>query len=407
MTMLRALLDKSLRIGRLEVTFADGQSRSYGDGTGPAVGVRLTRAGERGLIANPRRGFGEAYVNGDLVVTEGGLWDLLEVIGRNQIEVAPPRGILPRLIRAARNRLDQRNDRAAARRNVAHHYDLPLDFYRRFLDEDLQYSCAYFAAPDMSLEEAQASKKALLAAKLDLSPGQRVLDIGCGWGGLALELAGRHQVEVSGITLSAEQLAVATARAEAAGLAGHARFDLRDYRDVRGPFDRIVSVGMLEHVGRPNLDAFFRQVRRLLADDGVAVIHAIGNYGPPRDSQPFIRKHIFPGGYIPSLSEVAAAVENSGLWINDIEILRLHYAETLRHWRQRFLDERSTIAALYDERFCRMWEAYLCMSEAAFRYFNCMVFQLQLTKRVDVLPLTRDYIYQPAQRRRIQAVAGG
>ena len=246
----------------------------------------------------------------------------------------------------------------------------------------------------MTLEAAQIAKKAHLAAKLNLADGLKILDIGCGWGGLALDLASRRRVHVTGVTLSQEQLATARARAAANELAGSARFELADYRDLTGPFDRIVSVGMLEHVGAPYLAKYFEQIERLLADDGVAVIHAIGSRAPPTPTQPFIRKYIFPGGHIPSLSEVTAATEKAGLWITDIEILRLHYAETLRCWRQRFLRHREEIAALYDERFCRMWEAYLCMSELAFRHLDCMVFQIQVARRVDALPVTRDYMYE-------------
>ena len=296
-------------------------------------------------------------MEGDLRMIEGSLWDLTELIGRNRREDPQVPGRLRRLNTTIRRWLDRPNDRLAARRNVAHHYDLSVDLYRRFLDSDLQYSCAYFAEPGVSLETAQAAKKAHLAAKLHLMAGQRVLDIGCGWGGLALELARTHGTRVFGATLSAEQLSIARIRAEAEGLTDLAQFGLVDYRDLIGPFDRIISVGMLEHVGARHLEAYFRQVARLLADDGVAVVHAIGGHGPPGITQPFIRKYIFPGGYIPSLSEVTAAVERTGLWITDIEILRLHYAETLRHWRERFLREREAIAALYDERFCRMWES--------------------------------------------------
>lgn len=392
--MLQGYLDRVVTVGHLWVTFANGRTGRYGDGAGPRVVARLTARGERRIVANPQLGLGEAYMDGDLELIEGTFWDLLEIIGRNQ--AAPPvrQGAIWRMIHAVLRRLQQWNDRATARRNVHHHYDLSLDFYRRFLDSDLQYSCAYFAYPGMSLEAAQAAKKAHLAAKLDLSPGQKVLDIGCGWGGLAIDLARHHSIQVEGVTLSQEQLETARARAAAAGLADRATFHLTDYRDVEGPFDRIVSVGMLEHVGAPHLEAFFAQLDRLLSDDGVAVVHAIGNRRPPAVCQPFIRKYIFPGGYIPSLSQVTAAVEKVGLWITDVEILRLHYAETLRQWRRRFLREREAIAGLYDERFCRMWEVYLTFSEFAFRYLNSMVFQLQLTKRVDTLPLTREYIHQ-------------
>jgi len=392
--MLHSRLDRLVRVGHLWVTYPNGKTGRYGDGSGPRTVIRFTYRGERRLFLGPQLGLGESYMDGDLELLEGGFWDLMEIIGRNQAAPQFRNDPIWRAIYAVERLLQQWNDRATARRNVRHHYDLSVELYRRFLDKDLQYSCGYFAEPGMTLEAAQAAKKAHLAAKLDLAQGHKVLDIGCGWGGLAIELARRHEVEVAGITLSTEQVALATERAEAAGVADRVRFDLMDYRDAQGRFDRIVSVGMLEHVGAPNLQAYFGQLSRLLADDGLAVVHAIGSRSPPRVSQPFIRKHIFPGGYVPSLSQVTAAVENVGLWITDIEILRLHYAETLRHWRLRFLREREAIAALYDERFCRMWEVYLCLSELAFRYLNLMVFQLQLAKRVDAAPLTRDYIYR-------------
>jgi cyclopropane-fatty-acyl-phospholipid synthase len=394
---LDGLIRSRVRVGNLRVRYANGRVGAYGNGDGPVVTIALTRRGQRRLPFNPGLSLGEAYMDGDLVVTEGSFWDLMETLGRNW--PAPGHeGIMVRGLHALQRRVRQANHRAAARRNVHHHYDLSVDFYRRFLDEDLQYSCAYFARPDMTLEEAQAAKKAHLAAKLDLKPGQSVLDIGCGWGGLGLELARRAKASVTGVTLSTEQLAVARQRAAEAGLAEQARFDLMDYRDVAGPFDRIVSVGMLEHVGAPYLAAYFEQVKRLLKDDGVAVIHCIASRDPPGVTQPFIRKYIFPGGYIPGLGEVTAAVEASHLWITDIEVLRLHYAETLRCWRERFLARRAEMVALYDERFCRMWEVYLCFSELAFRYLNCMVIQVQLTKKVGVLPITRDYMVEAERR---------
>src|SRR5690606_34606110 len=262
-----------------------------------------------------------------------------------------------------------------SRRNVQHHYDLGLDLYRRFLDEDLQYSCAYFQHPDMTLEQAQQAKKRRLSAKLALRPGLRVLDIGCGWGGLAMSLAEQASVRVTGITLSPEQLATARARAAERSLSADVEFRLQDYRDVTGPYDRIVSVGMFEHVGRPNYRAFFEQVARLLADDGVAVIHSIRVNRPSRRTQPWTAKYIFPGGYILALSEVLPAIEASGLWVTDVEILRLHYAETLKAWRERFSARRSEIARDYSERFCRIWEFYLALSELGFRHRGCIVFQ--------------------------------
>jgi cyclopropane-fatty-acyl-phospholipid synthase len=355
------------------------------------VALRIADARWLARIAgNPSLGLGEAYMEGGLVLETGDIYELADLIGRNaKLRPLKPAGALERWWL---DRRLQANARRAARRNVAHHYDLSVDFYRRFLDPDLQYSCAYFPHPGASLDEAQAAKKRHLAAKLLLRPGLKVLDIGCGWGGLALSLARATGVEVEGVTLSSEQLATARARAERAGLAGRARFSLTDYRDVTGQYDRIVSVGMFEHVGRPNYQAYFDQLAKLLADDGVALLHSIGRADGPSFTQPWIAKYIFPGGYIPSLSEVLPHVERAGLIVTDIEILRLHYAETLKAWRGRFQANRAEVAQLYDERFCRMWEFYLAISELAFRYRGHFVFQMQLAKRIDAAPITRDYI---------------
>jgi cyclopropane-fatty-acyl-phospholipid synthase len=388
---LKRFLRRVIREGDLQVRLPSGEILRLGDGSGPPVAVAITsRLWVLRIARNPTVALGEAYMDAGLVMEEGAIWDLVDLIGRNA-RYRPLRRSGP----LARRWLDlwlTANARAAARRNVAHHYDLSIDLYRRFLDADLQYSCAYFTHPDASLEEAQAAKKRHIAAKLLLRPGQKVLDIGCGWGGMALSLARAAEVEVDGITLSTEQLSTARWRAETAGLADRARFSLTDYRDVAGPYDRIVSVGMFEHVGRPNYQAYFDQVARLLADDGVAVIHSIGRMDGPDTPQPWVAKYIFPGGYIPALSEVLPHVERAGLMVTDVEILRLHYAETLRGWRERFAARRAEVAALYDERFCRMWEFYLAISEIAFRHRGHMVFQLQLAKRVDTVPLTRDYI---------------
>jgi cyclopropane-fatty-acyl-phospholipid synthase len=388
---LRDYLQRVIREGDLRVGLPSGEVLRLGDGQGSPVAVAITsRRWVLRLALNPSMALGEAYMDGGLVMEEGAIHDLVDLLGRNA-KYRPLKQAGP----LARWWLDwrlQANARAAARRNVAHHYDLSVDFYRRFLDPDLQYSCAYFARPDMTIEEAQAAKKQHLAAKLLLQRGQKVLDIGCGWGGLGLSLARAAEVTLDGITLSTEQLATARWRADSAGLAERARFSLTDYRDVEGPYDRIISVGMFEHVGRPNYQTYFDQVARLLKDDGVAVIHSIGRADGPAFTQPWIAKYIFPGGYIPSLSEVLPCVERAGLVVADIEILRLHYAETLRCWRERFLARRADIAAMYDERFCRMWEFYLAVSELAFRYRGHMVFQMQLTKRVDAAPITRDYM---------------
>ena len=383
--MLERLVREYAREGSAAFSLPDGRRVVTGDDPDPPVAVRLADwATLRRIARNPGLAVGEAFMDGGLAMERGSIYELLDIVARRPVYRA---GLLGRI----RNRLQQANDRRAARRNVAHHYDLSHDLYRRFLDQDLQYSCAVFEHPGMTLEEAQAAKKRRIAAKLLIEPGMRVLDIGCGWGGLALSLA-ELGAEVVGVTLSQEQLAIARARAEERGLPHRVRFELCDYRDVEGPFDRIVSVGMFEHVGVPNFPAYFDTVSRLLADDGVAVIHSIGRKDGPGATQPWIAKYIFPGGYIPALSEVMPAVERTGMWVSDVEILRLHYAETLRHWRERFLARREEIAGLYDERFCRMWEFYLAVSEIAFRRRGHMVFQLQLCKRVDAVPLTRDYL---------------
>jgi len=393
----QSYLQKVIRDGDLTVRLPGGRELRLGDGSGTSVAVRI--ADNRWLAriaADPSMALGEAYMEGGLVLEAGSIHDLTDLIGRNAM-YRPLKSAGP-LARWWLDRRLQANARRAARRNVAHHYDLSVDLYRRFLDPDMQYSCAYFPHPGISLEEAQAAKKRHLAAKLLLSPGQKVLDIGCGWGGLGLSLARAADVEVDGVTLSTEQLAIARGRAEAAGLAGRARFSLTDYRDVSGQYDRIISVGMFEHVGRPNYQAYFDQVAKLLADDGVAVIHSIGRADGPSFTQSWIAKYIFPGGYIPSLSEVLPYVERTGLIVTDIEILRLHYAETLKAWRERFAANRAEIAALYDERFCRMWEFYLSVSELAFRYRGHFVFQMQLAKKVDAVPITRDYIAEGEKR---------
>jgi cyclopropane-fatty-acyl-phospholipid synthase len=388
---LRSFLQKTVREGDLTLRLPGGGVLKLGDGSGPPLVATITSPMWAARIAaKPGLGVGEAYVEGGLKLEQGDIADFIDLIGRNaKFKKRKKRSPLARWLRDRRR---EANHRRAARRNVAHHYDLSNELYRRFLDEDMQYSCAYFARPDMTLEEAQLAKKRHIAAKLALKPGQKVLDIGCGWGGMALTLAEEAGVEVDGITLSTEQLALAQQRAEAKGLANRARFSLTDYRDVPGPYDRIVSVGMFEHVGRPNYQAYFDGVARLLKDDGVALIHSIGRPEGPNVTNAWVAKYIFPGGYIPALSEVLPAIERAGLLVTDIEILRLHYAETLKAWRGRFAARREEVAEMMDERFCRMWEFYLGISEMAFRHRGHFVFQVQLAKKVGALPITRDYM---------------
>jgi cyclopropane-fatty-acyl-phospholipid synthase len=397
--MLDAFLRGLFKLGNLTIIDARGGAHVYGDGSGKPVTVRLHGDAAARLARNPGLAVGECYSEGLLVLEQGDIYDLMDVAGRNMARRKKNHGLLRRLRMGVQRRVQQVNERARALRNVSHHYDLSYDLYRRFLDEDMQYSCAYYARPDMTLEEAQEAKKAHLAAKLNLKPGSRVLDIGCGWGGLGLTLAETEpQSSVVGVTLSKEQLAVAVRRIDERGLAGRVDFQLRDYRDVEGPFDRIVSVGMFEHVGVPHYQEFFDNVARLLADDGVMVLHSIGRKDGPSVTNPFINKYIFPGGYAPALSEVLPCIERAGLWVTDIEILRLHYAETLKAWRERFLAHGEAVAGLYDEKFRRLWDYYLASSEMSFRHLGHMNFQIQLAKRVDALPLTRDYIGEAERR---------
>jgi cyclopropane-fatty-acyl-phospholipid synthase len=392
--LLARLLEERIDWGRLTVIDAHGKHHRLQGRGGPAATIRLhdPRLHHR-LLRDTYLYLGEAYMDGTLTIEEGDLYTFIEICAANASNVAA--GALWRTVDRAQLLLrfiHQHNPIGRARSNVAHHYDLSDRLYQLFLDADRQYSCAYFTHPHDDLEQAQLDKKRHLAAKLLLRPGVRVLDIGSGWGGLALHLAEAGAGEVLGITLSEEQLKVSRARAEHAGLADRVRFELRDYRELEGRFDRIVSVGMFEHVGVKHYGEFFQSVHDLLTEDGVALLHSIGRADGPSTTNSWTRKYIFPGGYSPALSEVLPAIEKRGLWVTDIEILRLHYAETLRLWRRRFMANRDQVAALYDERFCRMWEYYLVTSELAFRRLEHMVFQIQLAKRRDAVPLTRDYI---------------
>jgi cyclopropane-fatty-acyl-phospholipid synthase len=395
-SLLLRLFGKIVRRGNLRLTTSNGSVYHLGDNTGPLVHIRInSRRAERSIVFNPNLAVPEAYMGGDLDLLEGDVLGLLRIVYEN----TGPSGQydLP-FARAAEGfsyavrRIHQLNTTARSRRNVQRHYDLSRELYKLFLDEDMQYSCAYFERPDMTLEEAQLAKKRHIAAKLQIKAGQTILDIGSGWGGLALYLARNFDVDVLGVTLSTEQHALATERAQAEGLDQRVHFEIRDYRHLSERFDRIVSVGMFEHVGVNHYRSFFDKCATLLKPDGVMLLHSIGRFGPPAATAAFIRKYIFPGGYIPAISEVMPAVEKSGLMTGDIEILRLHYAETLKSWRERFMANRDKAKAIYDERFCRMWEFYLAGSEAAFRWQDMMNFQLQLTRRNDTLPMTRSYM---------------
>ncbi len=393
--LLRVLLDRLIREGELTVIDAGGGTHRFGrSGSAPRVTLRLRdHALHWKLAINSQLCFGEAYMDGAIALEEGSVRDLAEIAARNLVagSLLPMR--MPAWLRRAIRPLQQHNPVRRARANAAHHYDRPDRLYGLFLDADRQYSCAYYTHPGETLETAQQNKKRHVAAKLLLAPNMRVLDIGSGWGGLALHLAATTGADVTGLTLSIEQQRTAEQRAVAAGLADRVRFYVRDYREETGIYDRIVSVGMFEHVGVGYYEAFFAKLKALLQPDGVALIHSIGRMDGPGLTNPWLRKYIFPSGYVPALSEVLPAIEQAGIWVTDIEILRLHYAETLKEWFARFQRHRTEIGGLYGERFCRMWELYLAGAEMHFRFLNTMVFQIQLAKEVGVLPLTRDYMF--------------
>lgn len=391
MWLLSAFLRNFIKNGLLTVIDAKTRPHRFGNGSGPTVTICLhDRRVARMIALDPELALGEAYMEGRMTV-DGELWSLMELIGVN---LQGYNGKIPNIYRSPILKLlfSRDNDAKRAQRNVKHHYDLSKTLYESFLDSDLNYSCAYFSDPAMGIEGAQKAKQRHIAAKLLLQRNHRVMDIGSGWGSLALYLAEIHDVFVDGITLSAEQLQAARKRAAGANAADRVSFALADYRSIGTSYDRIVSVGMFEHVGASDFGTFFAKISECLREDGVMVLHSICRKDGPGPTNPWIRKHIFPGGHIPSLSETVRAIERAGLWITDIEILRLHYAETLRHWRDRFERNRGKIAAAYDERFCRMWEFYLAASEMSFRFGGLMVAQIQLAKRIDVVPLTRDYI---------------
>ena len=392
---LSTLLQRFVQKGTLTVIDAEGQAHTFGGkAPGPAVTMQLSDATlYKSLFFNPELAAGEAYMEGTMTFPGSSLRDFLGLFSVNQ--GALKSGAIQRAIGIASRRLkrfQQANSIRRARANIAHHYDIGNALYKLFLDDGMFYSCAYFEDDNDTLEAAQRAKCRLIAAKLGLKPGQKVLDIGCGWGGLAIYLASIEDVEVLGVTLSKEQHALAQERAKAAGVADRVRFELRDYRELDQRFDRIVSVGMFEHVGVPHYPEFFRHVNSLMPDDGVMLLHSIGHMSPPGTASPWLRKYIFPGAYSPALSEVFPAVESNRLWVTDVEFLRVHYATTLRHWHTRFEKHRAEIVRMYDERFCRMWEFYLISAEAMFRTGAQEVFHMQLSRNRDASPIRRDYM---------------
>ncbi len=389
------LMTRLFVTGTMQVTYPGGDVRTYGDGGAPRAALQIhDTATLRAICTNVEMGFGEGFMQGRVTVDGSSLEDAMRLAVRNLHHAGLPGWL--RAFEAARFRLRRwamRNTALSARRNVAHHYDISDDLYRLFLDQDMQYSCAYFRAPDLTLEQAQLAKKRHIARKLGIVPGMQVLDIGCGWGGMALTLAQEFGAQVTGVTLSENQLATAQARAQAAGLSDQLRFRLMDYRALDQRFDRIVSVGMLEHVGAPHYPEYFGKVADLLDPDGVALIHTIGRNGPPTTQSPWLNKYIFPGGYVPSLEELVMPIARSGLWHLDIESWRLHYAMTLRHWFDRFNARLEEVRAQYDEPFIRMWQFYLMACIMVFEERDQTVFQFQLAHKRDAMPLTRDYLY--------------
>jgi len=404
--LLATVMRRYFRFGRLTLVDAAGKRHQICRCGGPEVVLRVADRGtQRKLLRASALVWGEACMEGRLVLDRGSLSDLIEIHARSDQQSDHGRAgagvrIIDGLLTASRHYIPIRR----ARRNAAHHYDLAAELYALFLDADLQYSCAYFRTGDEDLETAQLDKKRHISAKLEIRPGMRVLDVGSGWGGMALYLARRFDCRVTGITLSRRQLELSRRRAREQGLEARVNFELRDYRRMRGSYDRIVSIGMLEHVGPLHYRAYFRKLRNLLRPDGVALVHSIARMHGPRPADPWLHKYIFPGGYLPALSQLTGAVESNGLWLTDLENLRLHYAQTLYLWHRRFAANREKIRQLYDERFCRMWELYLLGCEAVFRHYPVSVVQMQIAREIDSLPVTRDYQYRA--ERELTAIDG-
>ncbi len=399
--MLRTVLSHMIKTGDLTVTDSEGSRFQYGDKTGTPVHVQFkTKHAERAVALDPELKLAECFMDGEIDFLEGDIYTLLQVVFENTGPTAATEPWMKAAgkLRVLFRRFQQMNTISRSSSNIKSHYDLSGELYDLFLDPDKQYSCAYFDPPNATLAEAQLAKKRHIAAKMLVKEGDKVLDIGCGWGGMGLYLARHLKANVKGVTLSEEQHAIANQRAKDEGLADRAKFELTDYRNIDDKFDRLVSVGMFEHVGVGHFAEYFQHVARLMKPDGVFLLHAIGRADGPGATNPFIRKYIFPGGYIPALSEVLPHIEKAGLYVTDIEILRLHYAETLKAWREAFMANRDKAKALYDERFCRMWEFYLAASESAFRWQNMMVFHIQIAHKQEAVPLTRNYIEAEEKR---------
>ena len=407
-TLFQNFAAKLIRVGSIEIEEPDGARFTVGDGAGAAPLVKIADEGVKTtLLRDPEMAFGDLYMDRRIDVKRGSIYDVLAIVSSNMMRGGGPRWVefLQKTRLAAQRWMQNTMRRSAA--NVSHHYDIGNELYGLFLDADRQYSCAYFETPDAGLDAAQAAKRRHIAAKLLINPGDRVLDIGCGWGGLAFYLAKTCGARVTGVTLSREQLDYARQHPPALKDPSAVELRYQDYREVGESYDRIVSVGMFEHVGLRAYDAFFQKLAGSLSDDGVALLHTIGRAGPPSPVNPWVLKHIFPGGYVPTLSEMSPAIERAGLIVTDIEVLRLHYAKTLECWRARFEKHRDQARALYDERFCRMWDFYLALAQCSFEYENQVVFQIQLAKKIATVPLTRDYIAAREKELRAKEGAGG
>lgn len=401
--LLTGMLQRAIAKGTLSVRYPSGKQVDCGDGENPKATVEFQDAeAVRSVYLDPALKFAEMYMDGRMTIENHELDQFIEIVkinGAKKFATAPAVAIsLWRIVKRVWRR---RIAPETAQRNVAHHYDLDDSLFRLFLDDDLQYSCAYFETPDASLEEAQSAKKRHISAKMMLEEGQRVLDIGCGWGGTGLFLAQKFNVDVTGVTLSVEQQRVAQQRAQDLGLSESVRFNLTDYRAVEGTFDRLVSIGMFEHVGPQNFVPYFKTAKKLMKDDGVFVLHSIGRAKPNALDPPFIEKYIFPNGHIPCLSETLRAIEKSGLLVKDIEILTYHYADTIKHWRERFTANKDKVLELYDERFFRMWDLYLATSEMSFRHGKLYNFQIQVVKKQSTARPTRNYIHETEEKLRM------